>query len=59
VKIDRRFGTLDLVEDKVIPFPLDLFGFPDSKRYYPSWAQKGSPLSWFQSVDNVHCLCPD
>ena len=47
-----RFGTLDLVEDKVIHVPSGLFGFPDSKRYTLLEHRKGSPFVWFQSVDN-------
>jgi len=53
VKIETsRFGTLDLVEDKVIHVPSGLFGFPDSKRYTLLEHRKGSPFVWFQSVDN-------
>ena len=47
-----RFGTLDLVEDKVIHVPSGLFGFPDSKRYTLLEHRKGSPFVWLQSVDN-------
>lgn len=47
-----RFGTLDLLEDKVIHVPSGLFGFPDSKRYTLLEHRKGSPFVWLQSVDN-------
>jgi flagellar assembly factor FliW len=53
VKIETsRFGTLDLLEDKVIHVPSGLFGFPDSKRYTLLEHRKGSPFVWLQSVDN-------
>ena len=47
-----RFGTLDLLDNKVIHLPSGLFGFPDSKRYTLLEHRKGSPFVWFQSVDN-------
>jgi flagellar assembly factor FliW len=53
VKIETsRFGTLDLLEDKVIQIPSGLFGFPESKRYTLLEHRKGSPFVWLQSVDN-------
>ena len=47
-----RFGTLDLLDDKVIHLPSGLFGFPDSRRYTLLEHRKGSPFVWLQSVDN-------
>ena len=47
-----RFGSLDLLEDKIIHVPSGLFGFPESKRYTLLDHKKGSPFVWLQSVDN-------
>ena len=47
-----RFGSLDLLEDKIIHVPSGLFGFPGSKRYTLLEHKKGSPFLWLQSVDN-------
>lgn len=47
-----RFGTLELLEDKIIQIPSGLFGFPESKRYTLLEHRKGSPFVWLQSVDN-------
>ena len=47
-----RFGSLDLLEDKIIHVPSGLFGFPDSKRYTLFEHKEGSPFLWLQSVDN-------
>ena len=47
-----RFGSLDLLEDKIIHVPSGLFGFPESKRFTLLEHKKGSPFCWLQSVDN-------
>ena len=47
-----RFGSIDLLEEKIIHVPSGLFGFPGSKRYTLLEHKKGSPFLWLQSVDN-------
>ena len=47
-----RFGTLDVLEDRIIHLPSGLFGFPEDKRYVLFEHKKGSPFFWLQSVDD-------
>ena len=46
-----RFGTIDLLEDRVVTLPEGLIGFPDCKRYVLLEHKKGSPFLWLQSVE--------
>lgn len=48
----RRFGTLDIEEERVIYFPSGVIGFPNHKRYILLEHKKGSPFLWLQSVDD-------
>ncbi len=48
----RRFGTLDIEEERVIYFPSGVIGFPNHKRFILFEHKKGSPFFWLQSVDD-------
>jgi flagellar assembly factor FliW len=46
-----RFGTLDVMEEKVVNFPEGLLGFPEIKRYVVM-DYKDTCLKWLQAVDD-------
>lgn len=53
VHIDtRKFGTLEIEEDKVISFPSGLPGFPEHIRYTLLSKDETHPFCWLQSVDD-------
>lgn len=47
-----RFGTLDLVNEKIINMPKGMLGFPDKKQYVILKHKDESPFFWYQSVDD-------
>lgn len=55
MKIETRlFGTIDVVEEKIIHFPEGIIGFPDCKDFTLIFdEEKGNKksISWLQSID--------
>lgn len=47
-----RFGSLEVEDEKVVTFPLGLFGFPNEKRYVLLDHDRETPFRWLQSADN-------
>ena len=47
----NRFGTFEILEDRIIHFPEGLLGFPEQKDYAILDHQPGSPFFWLQSLD--------
>jgi len=47
-----RFGTLNIVEEKIVNMPSGIVGFPDKKQFIILQHKEGSPFFWYQSVDD-------
>lgn len=47
----KRFGTIDVPEDRIIHIPYGLPGFEDIKRYVIIDDKKFSPFCFLQSID--------
>ena len=57
MKVDtRRFGQLDISEDKIIHFPEGLYGFENEKEFtlLPFNPNVESPMEWMQSLKSSH-----
>ena len=48
----RKFGEIDIPDEKIINMPLGLPGFPDRKRFVLLEREETRPFCWFQSVDD-------
>ena len=50
----KRFGEIEIEEEKIIYFPHGILGFPDTKRYIVlnHFNKPDVPFKWLQSVDN-------
>jgi flagellar assembly factor FliW len=48
----KRFGVLQVREDRIITFPEGLPGFPGQRRFVLVDLQEDSPLKFLQSVDD-------
>jgi flagellar assembly factor FliW len=47
----RRFGRIEIEEDKIITLTRGLLGFPEQLKYILLPHRKDSPLFWLQSVE--------
>ena len=53
IKINtRKFGNLEIEEDKVINFPKGIPGFPEHIRYTLLSKEETHPFCWLQSIDD-------
>lgn len=49
----RRFGAVDVADEKVIEFPRGLPGFPDCSRFIVMDHDRETPLRWLVSSDRA------
>jgi flagellar assembly factor FliW len=47
----KRFGIVEVDEDRILCFPEGLIGFPEYRRFIVLDLDKGGFLKWLQSVD--------
>ena len=47
----KRFGTIEIGEDKLIEFPTGLLGFEELRRYLLIDSDEAAPMRWLLSVD--------
>ncbi len=48
----RKFGNIDVAEEKVLTMPVGLAGFPGRKRFVLLEREDSRPFCWFQSADD-------
>lgn len=52
----RKFGEIDIAEEKIITMPMGLPGFPGCRRFVLLELQETRPFCWYQSADDPNLV---
>ncbi len=51
--LTRKFGEIEVDEEKIITMPAGMLGFTDRTRYVLFEREESRPFCWYQSVDDT------